>query len=251
MKRMVIAAWLAAAVPAHAATDAASLFAAGKFAEAVTAGEAEATAASLLIAGRSRLQLASSGITGKAAAHSALNGAITDFDLALAKSPGNVDILLQKAIAQGYNAQLDKSVTGARAMHTAVEAILRTAPGDALAWAVLGSWHGGAVAAVGSFLARTALGANLDAMHAAFAKAMALDPASPAHPTGYALTLLKLSPDNAPQAQALLTKAAALPARDAFEASYKAAGTKLLTVIGDPKLAQATATRIAPFGMVK
>ena len=142
-------------------------------------------------------------------------------------------------------------MSGAKGVKAGLDAVLKRAPNDALAWAVLGGWNGGSVASAGGFIARTILGASVDGMNAAFGKAMALEPANPAHPLIYALTLLNVSANNAPQAKELLAHAEAIPARDAVEAGYKAEGIKVLAVIGDKKAAQALARRLMPFGTVK
>ncbi|HPU16916.1 MAG TPA: hypothetical protein PK808_12570, partial [Polymorphobacter sp.] len=206
MKPLLIAAALLFAAPVAAAPNAAGLFAAGKFSDAVTAGIAEATPASLVIAGRSQLQIAAYQTTDKAKARTLIAAANTNFDAALAKAPGNIDATLQKIVAQGYVAKLDQSSGGAKAMKKALDAFLAAHPDNAVAWAVLGGWNGGAVASVGKFIAGTVLGAKLGNMTNAFDRAMALAPTDPAHPTFYALTLLDIDDDNAAQAKALLTR---------------------------------------------
>ncbi len=252
MKSLLIAAALLLATPAFAAPSAASLFAAGKYPEAVAAGTTEATAASLVIAGRAQLQIAAYQTTDKTKARSLIAAANKNFDAALAKAPGNVDATLQKIIAQGYVAKLDQSPGGAKAMKKALDALLAAYPDDAVAWAVLGGWNGGAVASVGKFVASTMLGANPGNMTKAFDRAMALAPTDPAHPSFYALTLLDIDDDNAPKAKALLARAAAMPATDGYSIALKNAGGGVLKLLnaGDNKGAQAAARRVLPFGML-
>lgn len=250
MKSVLIAAALLAATPAFAAPTAASLFQAGKFNEAIAAGTTEATPAALVIAGRAQLQIAAYQTSDKTKARSLIAAANSNFDAALAKAPGNTDATLQKIIAQGYVAKLDQSPGGAKAMKKALDAYLAAHPDDAVAWAVLGGWNGGAVASVGKFVAGSVLGANLGNMTKAFDRAMTLAPNDPAHPTFNALTLLDIDDDNAPKAKALLTRAAAMPATDGYTIALKNAGACVLKLLagGDNKGAQAAARRALPFG---
>ncbi|MGL4543684.1 MAG: hypothetical protein ACRCUI_14360 [Polymorphobacter sp.] len=250
MKSLLIAAALLAATPALAAPSAASLFQAGKFNDAVAAGTAEATPAALIIAGRAQLQIAAYFTADKAKARSLIAAANSNFDAALAKSPGNAEAMLQKIIAQGYVAKLDQSPGGAKAMKKGLDAFLAAHPENAVAWAVLGGWNGGAVASVGKFVASTMLGANPGAMTKAFDRAMALAPNDPAHPTFNAMTLLDIDDDNGAKAKALLTRAAAMPATDGYTIALKNAGAGVLKLLagGDNKAAQAAARRAMPFG---
>lgn len=250
MKTILITTALLLATPALAAPDAASLFAAGKFIEAIPAGIAQATPASLVVAGRAQLQVAAYLTTDKAKIRALIAAATANFDAALAKAPGDVDATLQKLSAQGYIAKLDQSTSGAKALKTGLDAFLAKHPDNAVAWAILGGWHGGAIAAVGKFIAGTVLGAHMADMTKAFDRAMVLAPNDPAHPTFYALTLLDISTDNAAQAKALLTRAAAMPATDGYTVALKAAGATVLKPLeaGDNKAAQTTARRVLPFG---
>jgi hypothetical protein len=253
VKHLLVAVVLAASAPVAAASDAAALFAHGNFPAAIAAGTAENTAASLVIAGRARLQVASYSVTDKHQAKAMIAAAQGDFDAALAKTPNDENAQLNLAIAQGYTAKLDHSPTGAKAMRKSLDAILTRDPNNAQAWAALGGWNGGAVATVGSFIAGSVLGANKAAMTQAFTKAMALDPANPINPIFYAMTLLDIDTGNAAQAKALLTRAATLPSRDACEMTVAAGGAKTLAALttGDAKSAQALARRAMPFGTVK
>lgn len=253
MIKFVTAALLVAAVPAFAAPDAARLFADGKYTAAIATGTRESTAKGLLYAGRARLQVASYSVADKAQAMTMIKAALADFDAALAKAPNDVDIQLNRAIAQGYIAKLDRSPSGAKAMRKALDAILARHPDNALAWAALGGWNGGAIATLGSFIAGTVIGASKKGMVQGFDKAMAFDPQNPAHPVYYALTLLDIDTGNAAQSKALLTRASPLPARDSFEGLLQEGGAKVLVLLnaGDIKGAQALARRSMPFGTVK
>ena len=253
MRRFLIAAALLAGTPAFAAETAGALFTLGRYAEAIKAGTAEATPAGLVAAGRARLQIASYSVTDKAQAKAMIRQSIGDFDAALAKNPNDLEAQLQKIIAQGYIAKLDRSPGGAKAMRRAIDEVLAKHPDNAVAWAALGGWNGGSIATLGSFIASTVMGASTSAMDKAFNKALTLDPRDPAHPAFYAITLLDISTDNAARAKALLQRAVALKPDDAFEVNLQASGAKVLAMLdkGDVKEAQVLARRLQPFGTVR
>ncbi|WP_419813723.1 hypothetical protein [Glacieibacterium sp.] len=249
-KAAIVAAALFAAGPAFA--DAASSFHDGKWQDAITQGRAENTAASLVLAGRAALSVAGFTITDKAQAKTAIAAAERDFDAAIAKAPNNLEARVQKAIAVGYRAKLDKSPGEAKDTRRLMEAVLARDPNNALGNAALGGWHGGAVATLGNFIASTILGANRKDMERCFSIAMARDPKNIVHPLTYAFTLLDISTDNAPQATQLLKAAVMLPSRDAYEVQTRKVAVQVLAALnsGDAKGARALARRLQPFGTV-
>lgn len=252
-RRLILALLLATSAPAFAAPDAATLFAQGRNAEAIKAGIAENSSAGLLAAGRAQLQIAAYETTDRAQAKAQVNAALGHFEAALAKDPANRAAQLQKAIAIGYVAKLDRSPGGAKAMRRQLEAMLAQKPNDAQVLAALGGWNGGAVATLGGFVARTVLGASAAAMDKDFARAMSLDPTNPVHPVFYALTLLDIDADNAARAKQLLERAAGLKAADAFERQLQLSGAKVLAQLntGDARAAQKLARQLLPFGTVR
>ena len=254
MRRFLIAAaLLAVGTPAAAAESAATLFTQGRFAEAIKVGTGEGTPAGLIAAGRSRLQIAAYDTTDKAKAKAMVEAAIGDFSAALAKDPANREAALQQAIANGYVAKLERSAGGAKVMKRSLEALLAKYPDDAQAWTALGAWHGGSIATLGTFIARTVIGATTDGMNKAFARAMALAPNDGVNLTFYALTLMDIDAGNADRAKTLLQRAAQLKPDDAFERQVQGSGTKVLAAInaGDAKAAQRLAHQLLPFGTVR
>ena len=239
---------LIAAAPALA--TAASLFHDGHFTEAATAGRAENTAASLVIAGHATLIEASFDTTDRDRAKALVDAAEHDFDAALAKEPGNVDAALMKAQAVGYRGKFAKSPGLAKETRTRLEAVLARDPNNALAWSSLAGWHAAGVAAVGKFLAGTVLGASTKVAVADFETALSKDPKNPVQYAFYGLTLLDLDAANAPRATQLLDTVQRLPARDAYEAMLKRATAQVLPLLasGDARGAQALARRLLPFG---
>lgn len=250
MRKFLAAALLVSAAPALA--DAADDFRDGKWQLAVTEGRAENTAASLVFAGRATLCIAGATITDKDRAKTAIAAAERDFDGAIAKAPNNLEARIQKAIAVGYRAKLDRSPGEAKDTRRLMEAILVRDPNYAFANAALGAWHGGAVATLGSFVASAVLGANRKDMDRYFATAMSRDPKNVIHPLTYAFTLIDIDAANAAKVTQLLKQAVAMPPRDAFETQNRKAAQQVLALLmaGDAKGARTLAKRLQPFGGV-
>lgn len=233
-----------------ALASAATLFHDGHFAEAAIAGRTEATAASLVLAGRATLITASFDTTSRDRARALVDMAEHDFDAALLLAPNDIDAQLQKATAVGYRGKLAKSPALAKETRSRMEAVLARDPANGLAWASLGGWNAGAVSTIGKFLAGTLLGANAHVAMTDFETALAKDPRNPVHPAFYGLTLLDLGTENTPRALQVLQMAARDPARDAYEALLKKAVTQVIPLIvsGDVRGAQALARKLLPFG---
>jgi len=237
-------------MPGAAFASAESLFRDGRFAEAAGAGRAEGTMASLVLAGRATLIVASFDTTDRDRAKTLVDQADHDFDAALALAPDNLGAQLQKATAVGYRAKLSKSPGLGKETRSRMEAVLARDPSNGLAWASLGGWHAGSIATIGKFLAGTMLGANLKVAITDFDTAIAKDPKNPVHPAFYGLTLLDLDAGNAPRALQVLQMAARDPARDAYEGMLKKAVAQVIPLLtaGDVKGAQTLARRLLPFG---
>jgi len=239
---------LFAAQPALANT--ASLFREGKFVEASTAGQTENSAASLVLAGRAAMIVASFDTTDRDRARALIDNADRNFDAALAKEPNSLEAQLMKAQSVGYRGKLSKSPGLAKETKSRIEAVLARDPNYALAWASLAGWHSGVVTTLGRFVAGTVLGASTKVALADFDLAMTKDPRNPVHPAFFGQTLLDLSTDNGARATQLLQLVTRLPARDAYEALLKRETAQVLPLLaaGDIKGAQALARRLLPFG---
>lgn len=235
-----------------ARADAADSFRAGRFAEAIREGRAEATAPSLILAGRSTLNIAGFDTRDKARAKALLAEAERDFDAAIVKAANNQEARVQKAISVGYRAKLTQSPGDAKLARKLMEAALAMGRRDALANAALGGWHGGGVATLGRFMASTVLGANLKDMERHFAVALADEPDQVIHPVTFGFVLLDVDAGNARRAAALLRAAAKLPARDAFDRLNQRAAAAVLAKIdaGDAKGARTLSRKLQPFGDV-
>lgn len=252
MKCLVAVALLLLAGPASAsvATDA---FAAGRFAEAVSAGRKENSTAGLIAAGRAGSTIAVYQTIDARKVRELLMAAERDFDAALALQPGNPEALLQKAIAIGYRAKLENNIGLAKQTRRNFEALLAKRPNDALLLGAMGGWHGESVATLGKFIAGAALGAKESEGLRYFEKAIAAPGADPVVPVFYASTLLNLSADNAPKAKALLQRALRATASDGFEKLLQQNARAILAPLekGDVKTAQATAKRLSPLGTLR
>jgi len=245
-----LAALLFTILPQAAGAAALDQFRDGRFAEAATAGRSEATAASLLLAGRAALIVAAFETTDKARALSLVEAAEHDFDASLAKAPANNDALLQKATAIGYRAKLTRSPGLAKETRQLMEAAVAREPGNGLAWASIGGWHAASISTLGKFVAGTLIGAKLDTALKDFDTALAKEPKNLIHRVYYAFTLLDLDPGNTVRAAALLREAERLPARDGYEALIKRGSAQVLPLLdrGDTRAARLLAKRLLPFG---
>lgn len=248
MRLLLAGLLLGAATPGWA--DAATSFHDGKWAIAAKEGRAEATAASLVLAGRAALIPAAYGTRDKAQALAMVEAAERDFDAALAKAPNLVDAQFQKAVAMGYRAKLTKSPGLGKDALKRFTALRTAHPQSPLGWAAVAGWNAGAISTLGSFMAGAVLGAKSAEVEPGFARAIKLDPTSPVHRTIYALTMMDLDKRNAAKAAAALQGIGGLPAPDGYEALLRAQGVQLAAALkaGDAKAAQGLARKLMAFG---
>lgn len=232
------------------AATAAELYRDGEFAGAATAGRTEATAASLIVAGKSAIVIASFKTTDRQQALALVAAAEKDFDAALAKAPNNLEAQLQKATATGYTAKLTRSPSLAKQTKAMMEAVVARDPNYGLGWASIGGWHAGSITTLGRLIASTVLGASWSTALTDFDTALAKDPQNPVHPAFYALTLLDYDPATAPRATELLHLVARLPPRDAYETLLKKSSAQVLALLaaGDTRGAHKLAHQLLPFG---
>ena len=110
----------------------------------------------------------------KARALSLIGQAISAADRILMTAPNDHEAVLQRAVAIGYRAKLTRSRADARSSLSAFEALAARNPRDAEAQMVIAGWHLDAIDQLGSFIARTVLGAKEQVGEAALGKAVAL-----------------------------------------------------------------------------
>ena len=239
-------------VAAPAAADTAASFRDGDFVEAAKAGRKDGSPEALVLASRSLLAIAAYRTADKRRAVELCNEAASLADTALAKRPGFAPALLEKGIAVGYVAKLERSPGKGKAARKLMDAARTAMPDDALAWAALGGWHGEAVATLGGFLAGSVLGAKKAEAIRAFETALTKPGAGTIVPTYYAFNLLALGGDDALRVKALLAQASRTTPGDGFEALMKRQAEQVLALLQKNDLAGARtlAKRLQPFGTI-
>jgi hypothetical protein len=169
-------------------------------------------------------------------------------EAALIIEPKHIEGRLQLATALGLQARSGSPTlaftTGLpQRVRRVLDGVIRDAPSEPWAYALLGGWHLEG-SRIGGSAARVMLGVDVAAGKEAFAKAMRLDSSIAATPFYYAASLLALNPaGNSAEARALLQKAQGTPTRDAFQAEVKARATTLTKTL-DAK-GPASAARLA------
>ena len=169
----------------------------------------------------------------------------------LARTPGDREAQLTKAMAIGYRAKLTRSRGDAVDARERFTALAAANPRDAEAQAVLGAWHIDAVATLGGFMANAALGAKKATGLAALDRAVALG-GNRALFSG-ASALLRLSLDGAdPKARAQAETAVKAATPTAIDRAFQRGAAAVLVPLraGNAKAAQTLAKQSLPFGRV-
>lgn len=156
-------------------------------------------------------------------------------EAALITDPMHIEGRLQLATALGLQARSGSPTRAFAAglpqrVRRILDSVVRDAPSQAWAHALLGGWHLEGLR-IGGAPARAMLGVNLSAGKVAFARSIRLDPTIAATPFYFAASLLALNPTNASEARALLVRAQTAPPRDAFQAEVKARATALIDAL--------------------
>jgi hypothetical protein len=163
--------------------------------------------------------------------------------------------LMQRSAVIGYRARFSRSAQGGKLSREMLRALTRGYADWPDGWTGLAIWHGESVIAVGPFVARTVLGANVDAMTRDFDVAIRLDPRSPAIPAWRGLLAIRLHTDAASvvAARQWLLRATQISPRDGYEALLRNQATEVLALLdrGDAPGARALAQRLAPFGRIE
>lgn len=214
---------LAMNTPARAESfaDVQRLYATGEFLEAARAGAAVDSAPALALAARALLARSMFNPLTEPDAP-LLEAAQSRAEAAIALDPSSVEARLQLAAALGMRARLLSNADALR-LGLAPRAqglildVVRRAPNDPWAQAMLGSWNLELVRRGGPFGAGL-LGASMEAGQGALDRALALAPNDPSILMACAGTLLTLNPTRyGVRAETLLSRAGAATPRDAFE----------------------------------
>lgn len=239
--------------PAQQAADAAAAFRAGRWAAVTEAGRGERAADSLALSARALLVRAAYLARTRGEALALIAEAERDAAAAVALDPANREALLQRAAALGYRARFERSRSKGAAGRDQLREITRRFPDWDAGWIALALWHGEALDTLGRLVARTALGASADAMGRDFARAAALDPASPVTPAAQGMMLLRLREGDPDSARRLLALAQRLLARDAYEALLQRQAAQVLAELDRAGVAAARqrAKALAPFAAIE
>ena len=217
-------------------------------------------AAALLIApvaafadsGRETLTQTAFAARDKAAALAQIAGVEAAATATLARTPGDAEALMTRAMAVSYRAKLTQSRSDALSAKAQFEALAAKNPRDAEAQAALGAWHLNAIEALGGLTARAALGARKTTGLAAIDRSIALGGGRALFPGLAALLRLAIDPKD-PAAPALLDAAIRGTTPTTLDRSIQRRAVQLAAVVkgGDTRLIQALAKRLLPLGQFK
>ena len=186
----------------------------------------------------------------KARALSLIGQAISAAARILMTAPNDHEAVLQRAVAIGYRAKLTRSRADARSSLSAFEALAARNPRDAEAQMVIAGWHLDAIDQLGSFIARTVLGAKEQVGEAALGKAVALGGNRAFYPGLAALMRIRADHNDVAGALALAERAANAPAPAPLDQLMKRNAAAILPALraGNGKAAAAQARKLLPFG---
>lgn len=188
----------------------------------------------------------------KAAALAGLGKALGEANAILARTPGDYEARLQRAIAMGYQAQLTRSLGGAKDAHQQFAALVAERPNDPEALITLASWNMTAVTNLGGFVASAMLGASKAQGLQLLDRAVARGTAHALFPGYAAMLRIALNPGDVPTALALAQAAAKAPATTPIDREIQRRAARLLPLLqaGDGRGAAALAKRLMPLGQV-
>ncbi len=229
----------ASARPAEGLAHAEHLFAAGRFAEAAEYAQSLDTAEGLMLAVRSRLALA---YTRRPARSDACEETVALAERASKSRPDDAESLRLWAIAVGNLARNGSSLAALAGGYPEqtrdlIERARALEPDSGWSHAMLGAWHAAIVDRLGATMADTLYGASAEAAHAAFARAIELDPANPILHAEFGHALLQLG--DTVKARDELEAARRLPARDVMESVIQSHAVAALEALDDGDVASA------------
>lgn len=184
----------------------------------------------------------------KAVALAHIDRADAAADAVLAKSPGDEEAMLMKAMALGYRAKLTGSRSLVMAARRQYEALVKRFPKSAEAQAALGAWHVGIIHKVGAMLGRV-VGAQKSVALASLDRAVAMG-GNRAMIAGFAGMLrLQLDPDDA-TGRALVERASKAPAPTPVDVYVRRGAAAVLAEVkaGDDQAVKTLSDQLLPFG---
>lgn len=176
--------------------------------------------------------------------------AIAASDKILAARPGDHEATLQRGVAIGYRAKLTRSRTDARTSLGIFERLAAQNPRDPEAQMVIAGWHLDAIDQLGSFMARTALGAKAQAGETALVRAVALGGDRAFYPGLAAMMQIRKDHGDVAQARRWAEAAATAQTPTPLDMLMKRAVIAMLPALraNDGKTAAALARKLLPFG---
>lgn len=179
-------------------------------------------------------------------------GALAAADTTLARSPGDSEAQMTRAMATSYRAKLTHSRGDALSAKAQFEALAQKRPRDPEAQAALGAWHLSAVGSLGGMMARGALGARKATGLEATDRAIALGGDRALFPGIAGMMRLSIDPKDA-RGASLIEAAAKASTPTMLDRQFQRRAAQLATTIqaGDAKLTQALAKRLLPLGQFK
>jgi hypothetical protein len=186
----------------------------------------------------------------KARALALVGQAIAASDRILAARPGDREATLQRGVAIGYRAKLTRSRADARASLGIFDALAARDPRDAEAQMVVAGWHLDAIDQLGSFLARTALGAKSQVGEAALARAVSLGGQRAFYLGLAAMMRIRRDKDDVGAARKLAEAAATAAAPTPLDQLMKRNAMAILPALraNNGKAAAELARKLLPFG---
>lgn len=186
----------------------------------------------------------------KARALALVQQAITASDKILAARPGDHEATLQRGVAIGYRAKLTRSRSDARTSLGIFEQLAAANPRDAEAQMVIAGWHLDAIEQLGSFMARTGLGAKSQVGEAALARGVALGGNRAFYLGLGAMMTIRRDPAAVAQARRWAEAAANGATPTALDIQMKRAALAILPALraNDGAAAAALSRKLLPFG---
>ncbi|MET1755864.1 hypothetical protein ABVV53_10390 [Novosphingobium sp. RD2P27] len=217
---------------------------------AVSAMVALAPTAAMADTPRELLTAAAFQAASKPRALAMINQAIIASDRILASRPADREAVLQRGVAIGYRAKLTRSRSDARSSLSIFEHLAAQNPHDPEVQMAVAGWHLDAIDQLGGFMARTALGAKIQAGKAALARSVALGGDRAFYPGLAAMMLIRNDPDSVAQARQWAEAASTAKTPTPLDVRMKRAATAILPALraSDGRTAAMLTQSLLPFG---
>lgn len=188
--------------------------------------------------------------TDKTKALGYINQALAASEKTLAADPRDREATLQRGIAIGYRAKLERSRSDAKAALAIFTRLAAQNPKDADAQMVIAGWHLDSIDQLGSFVARTVLGARSQTGEAALSKAVSLGGNRAFYPGLAALMEIRKGKAGLPQALRWAEAAVAAQTPTSLDTIMKRAAIAILPALraNDGAKAEKLSRKLLPFG---